>query len=61
MEDGNTGGATKWLFTDAPVVPGETMQIEFMIFDVSDTTLDSLVLLDNFTWGLSTVAVGTHE
>ena len=43
------------------ITPGETMQIEFMIFDVSDTVLDSLTLLDNFQWGLATATVNTHE
>ncbi|MBK9266227.1 MAG: choice-of-anchor L domain-containing protein [Polyangiaceae bacterium] len=61
MEDGNSGGGTKWLTTEAPVVPGETMQIEFMIFDVSDTALDSVTLLDNFQWGLASASVNTHE
>jgi hypothetical protein len=58
---GTTGGATKWLTTDAPIVPGETMQLDLMIFDVTDTWLDSNALLDNFRWNLATVAVGTHE
>lgn len=61
MQLGNTGGATKWLTTDAPVVPGETIQLELMIFDVSDGVLDSLALLDNFRWNLATATVNTHE
>jgi hypothetical protein len=31
-----------------------------VIFDVGDHAYDSLVLLDNFRWGLNTTAVGTH-
>lgn len=58
---GVTGGATTWLTTDAPIVPGETMQLELMIFDVTDNILDSLVLLDNFRWNLTSSAVGTHK
>lgn len=61
MADFNYGGATKWLTTEAPVVPGETIQLDFMIFDVSDQFLDSVVLLDNFQWGLSTAVVNTHD
>jgi hypothetical protein len=61
MELGNTGGATKWLTTDAPVAPGETMQLELMIFDVTDNVLDSLALLDNFRWNLTPAVVETHE
>jgi hypothetical protein len=57
---GTTGGGTVWLTTTAPVVSGETIQIEFMIFDVSDTILDSLVILDNFQWSIDPSGVGTH-
>lgn len=56
---GQTGGGTSWLLTTAPVVPGETMTIEFTIFDVSDSILDSLTLLDQFEWSLSPSGVGT--
>jgi hypothetical protein len=55
----NTGGSTAWLTTDAPVNPGETVQIELMIFDVSDNVLDSVALLDNFRWSLKTLDVRT--
>lgn len=50
MQLSNTGGGTKWLTTDVPIVPGETIALELMIFDVSDGILDSLVVLDNFRW-----------
>jgi len=59
MQLSNTGGGTKWLTTTAPVVPGETMTIEFMVFDVSDHILDSLTILDNFQWSLDPSSVGT--
>jgi hypothetical protein len=58
---GTTGGGTVWLTTTAPVVPGETMQIEFMVFDVSDQILDSLTILDNFQWSVDPSGVGTHS
>lgn len=61
MEDFNYGGGTKWLTTEAPIVPGETIQLEFILFDVSDNVLDSVTLIDNFQWGLSTATVNTHE
>jgi putative metal-binding protein len=54
------GGGTTWLTTDAPVVPGETITLDLLIFDVGDHAYDSLVLLDNFRWGLNTTVVGTH-
>jgi hypothetical protein len=44
------GGATVWLTTTAPVVPGETIRLRFTIWDTSDQAWDSLVLLDNFRW-----------
>ena len=50
MEHDNNGGGTKWLTTTSPVVPGETMTLDFMIFDVSDDLIDSIALLDNFRW-----------
>ncbi len=43
-------GATQWLTTTAPVIPGETITLRFVIWDTSDQALDSLVLLDNFKW-----------
>jgi Putative metal-binding motif len=60
MEVFNTGGGTTWLTTDAPILPGEVMQLELMVFDVSDHVLDSLVILDNFRWNLTPAAVNTH-
>ena len=46
-----THAGTKWLTTTAPVDPGEDVTIVFAIFDLSDSILDSFVLLDNFQWG----------
>lgn len=43
-------GATSWLTTQAPVIPGEEITLEFMIWDTSDHFLDSLVLIDGFEW-----------
>ncbi|MCC6521990.1 MAG: choice-of-anchor L domain-containing protein [Polyangiaceae bacterium] len=54
------GGSTEWLTTDAPIVPGETITLELVVFDVSDHIYDTLVLLDNFRWSLSPVVLGTH-
>jgi hypothetical protein len=31
-------------------VPGETVTLEFLLFDVGDGTHDSSVLLDDFRW-----------
>ncbi len=43
-------GATSWLETKAPVVPGETITIQFMVWDTGDHILDSAILLDNWKW-----------
>jgi hypothetical protein len=60
MDAPANGGGTTWLTTDAPVVSGETLVLDLVIFDVGDHAFDSLVLLDNFRWGLNTTAVTTH-
>ncbi len=44
------GGGTKWLTTSAPVVPGETITLKFVIWDTNDRARDSLVIIDNFKW-----------
>ena len=44
------GGATGWLTSQAPVTPGETITLEFMIWDTGDASYDSSVILDNFQW-----------
>ena len=43
-QDGGTG----WVTTIAPCSGGETMHMEFEIYDVADGVWDSAVLLDNF-------------
>jgi hypothetical protein len=45
-----SGGGTRWLTIDAPILRGETFQLDLMIFDVTDGSGDSHVLLDNFRW-----------
>jgi hypothetical protein len=49
------GGATGWLTSTAPVAPGETFTIEFLIWDTGDAVLDSSVLIDNFSWASGVV------
>ena len=44
------GGATGWLTTKAPVTPGETITIQFIIWDTHDQQYDSSVLIDNWQW-----------
>ncbi len=55
------GGGTEWLINDAPVVPGEKMEIEFVTWDAGDHNVDSLVLLDKFRFNVSPSSAGVHK
>jgi hypothetical protein len=55
------GGGTEWLINDAPVVPGETMEIQFVTWDAGDHNVDSLVLLDKFRWNVTPSSIGVHH
>ncbi len=55
------GAGTAWLTNEAPVVPGETIELEFVIWDAGDHNVDSLVLLDKFRWDLDPASVGLHD
>lgn len=48
---GESGGGTGWLTTRAPVTPGETITLRFVIFDEGDAIYDSAALIDNVRWG----------
>jgi hypothetical protein len=52
-------GATGWLRSTAPVAPGETLILDFVIWDTGDQGWDSLVLLDGFEWLADPTSVGT--
>lgn len=41
---------TRWLTTTAGVVPGETIELILAVFDLSDSVLDTVIILDNFQW-----------
>lgn len=49
--DGHAG--TKWLETIAPVVPGEEIELIFAVFDMTDSVVDTAVVLDGVHWGCS--------
>jgi len=56
--DGNLNkgsGGTGWLRTTAPINPGETFTLSFIIFDEGDALMDSAVNIDNFRWGSTTI------
>lgn len=42
------GGGTEWLVNEAPVVPGEIITLDFIIWDTSDGLQDALIQLDDF-------------
>ena len=46
------GAATEWLTSDAPVVPGETIELDFVVWDAMDHQGDSLALIDKFRWNV---------
>lgn len=48
--ESSAGGATGWLTSQAPVQPGETITLQFVIWDTGDERYDSSVLLDNLAW-----------
>lgn len=53
------GGATGWLETSGNVVGGEIITLRIAIWDTSDHRLDSLVVLDNFSWSVDASDPGT--
>ena len=53
------GGGTDWLITVGNVRPGEIVELRFVIWDVGDGILDSLVLFDNFQWDANPRTPGT--
>lgn len=52
--DQSDGASTGWLTAVAPVQSGELVTLQFAIMDDGDGSDDSVVLLDNFQWVIST-------
>ena len=53
------GVATEWRKSDNPsLVPGETIELDFVVWDGTDHGADSLVLLDGFRW--ETLFIAEH-
>ena len=55
------GGATDWLQTSAPVLPGETIKIQFSIWDTADHLWDSTVLVDDWLWSVNPATIVTQK
>jgi hypothetical protein len=53
------GASTGWLTTSAPVKGGETITLQFMVWDTGDQNWDSLALIDHFAWTGSPVPAQT--
>ena len=56
--DGNNhprGAATGWITVTAPVTPGETITLRFIVFDAKDGIYDSQLLMDHFRWSTDAV------
>ncbi len=49
-DQGPPGGATGWLRTTAPVTGGRIITLRIAIWDAGDPDLDSLALVDGWTW-----------
>jgi hypothetical protein len=49
------GGATGWLRTRAPVIPGDEITLRFIIFDEGDHIYDSSAIVDAFAWSTDVI------
>lgn len=61
MYSNKVGGGTGWLKTSAPVKPGETIKLRFIILDEGDDRYDSSVLIDNFKWEITSISAPVTE
>jgi hypothetical protein len=55
------GGATGWLTSTAPVMGGETITLQLIIWDTGDANWDSSVLVDHLQWYGSPKPGGTKQ
>jgi hypothetical protein len=53
--------ATPWMTTSVPVVGGETMTLDLIVYDASDDWVPVSVLFDNFRWSTDDAPVSTEE
>ncbi|MBI4699573.1 MAG: choice-of-anchor L domain-containing protein, partial [Deltaproteobacteria bacterium] len=54
------GGGSYWLTTSGNVIPGDIVELRIVIWDVGDTTFDSLALVDGFKWLSAATVPGTE-
>lgn len=53
------GGSTNWLYSHAPVEPGEIATFHTSVWDTGDHEWDSTVLIDAWEWYPGTCTIGT--
>ncbi len=53
------GGGTGWLTTSGNVVGGEEITLRIALWDTSDSNLDSVAMIDAFTWSIDPSDPGT--
>jgi len=53
------GGGSYWLTTSGNIIPGDILELRIVIWDVGDTSFDSLALLDGFSWLSNATLPGT--
>jgi len=56
---GVCGGATDWLTTTVPTLPGDLVTVMFAVWDQKFHTRDAVVLLDNWRWSTEPASVET--
>ncbi len=53
------GGGTFWLTTAGNVIPGDIVELRIAIWDVGDSSYDSLAIIDGFQWLSNATLPGT--
>ena len=53
------GGGTFWLTTAGNVIPGDIVELRIAIWDVGDSSFDSLAIIDGFQWLTNATLPGT--
>ena len=55
---GRHGAGTDWRTIKARVVPGDFVELRFVLFDADEPGVDTVVLLDSFRWSSDFVTSG---
>ena len=50
------GGGTGWITTEAPILPGEVITVQMIVWDSSDGIYDSGAIIDNWRWQMGALA-----